>query len=317
MIPGWILLLVSLAYVAVLFVVAYWGDARPLYPGRPGLRPWIYSLALAVYCSSWTFYGAVGSAANSTLAYLPIYLGPMLLFVFGSGLIERLTRVAKANNITSIADFIGSRFGKSHALGALVTVIAVTAAIPYIALQYKAVALSISVLGKGQTRTVPPPELLQDSALYTALMLALFAILFGTRRVDATEHHHGMVLAVAVESLVKLIAFLVIGLYAQQLSGTSLTVAELRLEWQLPNGFIAEIRKFYYDLAGASNRGAVASLLELVKPSQVLFGTDFPPGGTSAEYVKALAELKMFSAADLRAIDRDNAVRLLPRLGQS
>ncbi|HSX60519.1 MAG TPA: PAS domain-containing hybrid sensor histidine kinase/response regulator [Tahibacter sp.] len=240
MIPGWILLLVSLAYVAVLFLVAYWGDARPLYPGRPGLRPWIYSLALAVYCSSWTFYGAVGSAANSTLAYLPIYLGPILLFVFGSGLIERLTRVAKANNITSIADFIGSRFGKSHALGALVTIIAVTAAIPYIALQYKAVALSISVLGKGQTRTVPPPELLQDSALYTALMLALFAILFGTRRVDATEHHHGMVLAVAAESLVKLIAFLIIGLYAQQLSGTTLTVAELRLDWQLPNGFVAQ-----------------------------------------------------------------------------
>ena len=83
---------------------------------------------------------------------------------------------------------------------------------------------------------------------------------------------------------------------------------------RLPNGFIAEIRKFYYDLAGASNRGAVASLLELVKPSQILFGTDFPPGGTSAEYVKALSELKLFSAADLRAIDRDNAVKLLPRL---
>jgi predicted TIM-barrel fold metal-dependent hydrolase len=83
---------------------------------------------------------------------------------------------------------------------------------------------------------------------------------------------------------------------------------------RLPNGFIAEIRKFYYDLAGASNRGAVASLLELVKPSQVLFGTDFPPGGTSAEYVKALAEMKMFSPADLRAIDRDNALGLLPRL---
>jgi predicted TIM-barrel fold metal-dependent hydrolase len=83
---------------------------------------------------------------------------------------------------------------------------------------------------------------------------------------------------------------------------------------RLPNGFIAEIRKFYYDLAGASNRGAVASLLELVKPSQILFGTDFPPGGTSAEYVKALSELKLLSAADLRAIDRDNAVKLLPRL---
>lgn len=241
MIAGWILLLVSLAYVALLFVIAYWGDARPLYPGRPGLRPWIYSLALAVYCSSWTFYGAVGSAANSTLAYLPIYLGPILLFVFGSGLLERLTRVAKANNITSIADFIGSRFGKSHALGALMTVIAMTAAIPYIALQYKAVALSISVLGRGQTSAGQPVDLLHDSALYTALMLALFAILFGTRRVDATEHHHGMVLAVAAESLVKLIAFIVIGLYAQQqLSGSGVSLVDLKLDGTLPNGFFAQ-----------------------------------------------------------------------------
>ena len=241
MIAGWILLLVSLAYVAMLFLIAYWGDSRPLYPGRPSLRPWIYSLALAVYCSSWTFYGAVGSASNSTLAYLPIYLGPILLFLFGSGLLERLTLVAKANNITSIADFIGTRFGKSHALGALVTVIAVIAAIPYIALQYKAVAMSIGVLSYGQAGAGPPADLLRDSALYTALMLALFAILFGTRRIDATEHHHGMMLAVAAESLVKLIAFLVIGLYAQQqLSGTGQAVADLRLSGPLPNGFFAQ-----------------------------------------------------------------------------
>ena len=124
MIAGWVLFMVSLAYVALLFGIAYFGDSRPLYPSRPALRPVVYSLALAVYCSSWTFYGAVGSAAKSSLSYIPIYLGPILLFGFGSGLIERLTRVAKANNITSIADFISSRFGKSHALGALVTVIA-------------------------------------------------------------------------------------------------------------------------------------------------------------------------------------------------
>lgn len=240
MIAGWVLLLVSLAYVALLFGVAYWGDTRPLYPARPGLRPWVYSLALAVYCSSWTFYGAVGSAASSTLAYLPIYLGPMLLFVFGSGLPERLTRVAKANNITSIADFIGSRFGKSHALGALVTLIAIVAAIPYIALQYKAVALSIGVLSRGDMGG-GGVDLLHDSAFYTALMLALFAILFGTRRVDATEHHHGMVLAVAVESLVKLIAFLVIGLYAQQhLADLPAARADLRLDTELPPGFFAQ-----------------------------------------------------------------------------
>ncbi|MBL8298272.1 MAG: hybrid sensor histidine kinase/response regulator [Rhodanobacteraceae bacterium] len=240
MIADWVLLLVSLAYLAALFLVAYWGDTRPLHPGRSRLRPWIYSLALAVYCSSWTFYGAVGSAANSILSYLPIYLGPFLLFVFGSGLLERLTRVAKANKITSIADFIGSRFGKSHTLSALVTLIAIISAIPYIALQYKAVTLSISVLGRGSTSSVPAPELLQDTALVTALVLALFAILFGTRRVDATEHHHGMMLAIAVESLVKLVAFLAIGIYALQWSGTGPVAADLHQDWQLPDGFLAQ-----------------------------------------------------------------------------
>ena len=95
MIPGWVLLLVSLSYVGLLFGVAYFGDARPLYPQRAWLRPIVYGLALAVYCSSWTFYGAVGSAAQNSLSYLPIYLGPVLLFVFGIGLMERLNVVAR------------------------------------------------------------------------------------------------------------------------------------------------------------------------------------------------------------------------------
>ena len=107
----------------------------------------VYSLALAVYCSSWTFYGAVGTAARYGLAYLPIYLGPMLLFVFGFGLLRRLVQVVRQRNITSIADFIGARFGKSHGLAALVAVIAVIAMVPYIALQFKAVAMSFGVLG--------------------------------------------------------------------------------------------------------------------------------------------------------------------------
>src|SRR5690606_28352200 len=124
-----------------------------------------------------------------------------------------LTRVAKANNITSIADFISSRFGKSNALGALVTLIAVTAAIPYIALQFKAVALSISVLS-GHPQSSASAPLLSDSAFYVAMQLALFSILFGTRRIDATEHHHGMMLAIAVESAIKLIAFIAIGIFA-------------------------------------------------------------------------------------------------------
>jgi Na+/proline symporter/signal transduction histidine kinase len=211
LIAGWLLLLVSLLYVGLLFVVAYAGDRRPLYPRQPRLRPLVYSLALAVYCSSWTFYGAVGTAAREGLSYLPIYLGPILLFVFGFGLLRRLVLLARQRNITSIADFIGARFGKSHGLAALVAVIAVIAVVPYLALQFKAVAMSYAVLG---SPSPPGTSQFSDSALWCAILLATFSILFGTRTIDATEHHHGMMLAIAVESLIKLIVFIVLAGYA-------------------------------------------------------------------------------------------------------
>lgn len=241
MIAGWILLLVSVLYVGGLFALAYYGDRRPLYPQRAWLRPIVYSLALAVYCSSWTFYGAVGSAARDGLSYLPIYLGPILLFVFGFGLFRRLVVVAKERNITSIADFIGSRFGKSHMLGALVTIIAVTAVVPYLALQLKAVTMSFDVMvGNGPLAHTP---VLTDTALYIALLLAVFAILFGTRGINATEHHHGMMLAVAVESLVKLLAFVAVGIYALLVGGGLDTLSqpvENAIEHGLPTGFVAQ-----------------------------------------------------------------------------
>lgn len=241
MIAPWLLMLVSVSYVAALFAIAYYGDRRPLYPARAWLRPIVYSLALAVYCSSWTFYGAVGTAARGGLSYLPIYVGPILLFVFGFGLLERLVLVAKERNVTSIADFIASRFGKSHALAALVTVIAVTAAIPYLALQLKAVALSFDVLSGTSSATTP--ALLGDRALYVALLLAIFAILFGTRGVDATEHHHGMMLAIAAESVIKLLAFVAVGVYALYVGGRFETIAAplARIaDDGLPPGFIAQ-----------------------------------------------------------------------------
>ncbi|WP_430391989.1 PAS domain-containing hybrid sensor histidine kinase/response regulator [Dyella sp. 20L07] len=211
MIAGWLLLLVSLLYVGLLFVVAYAGDRRPLYPRQPRLRPIVYSLALAVYCSSWTFYGAVGTAARDGLGYLPIYLGPILLFVFGFGLLRRLVLVARHRNITSIADFIGARFGKSHGLAAMVAIIAVIAVVPYLALQFKAVSMSYAVLGGFGA---PGSAQLGDSAMWCAILLATFAILFGTRTIDATEHHHGMMLAIAVESLIKLLVFIALACYA-------------------------------------------------------------------------------------------------------
>lgn len=242
MVAGWVLLCVSLVYVALLFAVAYFGDRRPLYPERPALRPIVYSLALAVYCSSWTFYGAVGTAVSSGWSFLPIYLGPMLLFVFGIGLLKRMVQVAHEQNITSIADFIGSRYGKSQGLAALVTIIALIAAVPYIALQFKAGAMSIEVMsGIGHSGPLAP---LSEPAFYLAVLLAVFSILFGTRQVDATEHHHGLMLAVALESLVKLLAFVAVGLFAWMQVSDGFVArldASAMGSTALPSGFLAQL----------------------------------------------------------------------------
>lgn len=241
MVPSWILLLVSLGYAALLFAAAWLGDRRPMYPDRPWLRPVVYSLALAVYCSSWTFYGAVGSAVRSGIGYLPIYLGPLLLLLFGWRIIERLALIARSQNTVSIADFISARYGRSRRLAALVTVIALLGAVPYVALQYKAVAMSLSVLsghdaGQGAVAT--------DPALYVALLMALFAALFGTRQVDATEHHHGMMLAIALESLVKLVAVVAVGVFAWVwLDGQDLHIADSArtlFQQSPPQGFVAQ-----------------------------------------------------------------------------
>ena len=175
------------------------------------LRPYIYSLALGVYCTSWTFFGAVGSAVRDGWGYLPIYLGPALVFLFGLPFMERLVEIGRAHKVSSIADFIASRFGKSRALAVLVTLIALSAAIPYIALQYKAVAASIAALTPVAAPHVP---WYRDTALAVALMMALFAVLFGARRVDATGHREGLMLAIAFESLFKLLAFVAVGVFA-------------------------------------------------------------------------------------------------------
>ena len=241
MVSSWTLLLVSVGYAALLFAVAWWGDRRPLYPNRPWLRPVVYSLALAVYCSSWTFYGAVGSAVRNGIGYLPIYLGPLLLFVFGWRIIERLALIAHSQNTVSIADFISARYGRSRRLAAMVAVIALIGVIPYVALQYKAVAMSLSVLA-GQD----PGQggLFTDPALYVALLMALFAALFGTRQVDATEHHHGMMLAISLESLVKLVAMVAVGVFAWSwLGGHQVRITEsARTLFQAapPMGFVAQ-----------------------------------------------------------------------------
>jgi PAS domain S-box-containing protein len=211
MLSGWLLSALAVAYLCILFAIAFYGDRRSIYPNRPRLRPYIYSLALGVYCTSWTFYGAVGTAVREGWGYLPIYIGPTLVYLFGLPFLERLVEVGRAHKVGSIADFIASRFGKSRSLAVLVTVIAFSAAVPYLALQYKAVAASIAALTTSGAMGAP---WYGDTALFVALLMALFAVLFGARRVDATEHHEGLMLAIAFESLLKLMAFVAVGFYA-------------------------------------------------------------------------------------------------------
>jgi len=201
---------ISTLYVALLFGIAYYGDRRARLVGAPSRKPWVYSLALAVYCTSWTFYGAVGHAATSGWDFLPIYFGPMLVLAFCAPLLRRVVRISKRHNITSIADFVGARYGRHQPIAMLITAVAVIGVLPYIALQLKAIEFGFAVL----SIPVTPTDGHLDNALLAAIMLAAFAILFGTREVLSTENHHGMVLAVAFESVIKLIAFVAVGLYA-------------------------------------------------------------------------------------------------------
>ncbi len=206
---GWFIALLSAAYLGLLFAVARFGDARAD-AGKSIISANVYALSLAVYCTSWTFFGSVGRATSGGLSFLTIYLGPTLMLLF-VGVIVKMIRISKAQRITSIADFIASRYGKSQLLAGMVTVIAVIGVVPYIALQLKAMAASLDVL---LDRTGNAGGWLGlDSTFLIALILALFSILFGTRHLDATERHEGMVAAVAFESVVKLIAFLAVGLF--------------------------------------------------------------------------------------------------------
>ena len=201
---------VALAYMAIMFSIAFYGDRRST-PLPPRVRAWVYSLSLAVYCTSWTFFGAVGQAAEQLWSFLPIYLGPILLLVCAPWVLQKMVMISKQENITSIADFIAARYGKSQSLAVVVALICLVGVLPYIALQLKGIVLGVNLLiGAGAdamgTRA-------QDTALIVSLVLALFTIVFGTRNLDATEHHRGMVLAIAFESLVKLFAFLAVGAF--------------------------------------------------------------------------------------------------------
>ncbi len=217
MLSTWVVVAVSAAYLALLFAVAHYGDRRAA-TGRSLISNGsIYALSLAVYATVWTYYGSVGRAVSSGVAFLPIYLGPTIMLAFGVFLLRKIIRISKAHRITSLADFVSARYGKSALLGGLVTVIAVVGIVPYIALQLKAVSNTFGIVRRYpeivSTRELGEVPVLHDTGLYVALLLAAFTILFGTRHLDATERHEGMVAAIAFESIVKLVAFLVAGVF--------------------------------------------------------------------------------------------------------
>jgi Na+/proline symporter/signal transduction histidine kinase len=214
MLQGWAVIAVALAYIGLLFLIASYGD-RTRGLGRSGRTgALIYPLSLAIYCTSWTFFGSVGFASRTGFDFLTIYVGPALMIGLFSPLLIRIVRLAKAHNITSIADFIAARYGKGQAVAATVALIAIVGTIPYIALQLKAVSSSLeTILAHVAAGNDGSRPLFGDIALFVALSMATFAVLFGTRHIDATEHQDGLMLAVAAESIVKLVAFLAVGIF--------------------------------------------------------------------------------------------------------
>ncbi len=208
------LVVVCLTYVAGLFIVAFLAERAAL-RGHGGwlLRsPLVYTLSLSIYCTAWTFYGAVGYAARSGLEYVTIYLGPSLVMIGWWWVLRRLVRIGRSQRVTSVADLISSRYGKSNLLAIVVTVMAVIGVTPYIALQLQSVVLSLSIFATPDT-TAGEGLNSAGAALWVALGLALFTVLFGTRNLNVNERHHGVVIAVAVEAVVKLIALLAVGIF--------------------------------------------------------------------------------------------------------
>ena len=202
----WIIL--AILYILGLFWIANWGDKDSPIAKRLTRHPLVYSLSLAIYCTAWTFYGAIGEATRSGWSYLPILLGPILLYVFGFRILKKMMFVSHRQNITSVADFISSRYGKRPLTAPLVILICMLAVIPYIALQLKAIGANLALF-------VNQDESSASLVVFiSTVLIGIFAILFGTRKVEVTEYRSGMMLAIGSESLFKLIAIIAVGLVA-------------------------------------------------------------------------------------------------------
>src|SRR5947199_8520556 len=192
MLHDWGVIAAAFGYIGFLFFVARYGDRlSPAQRGRASAL--IYPLSLAIYCTSWTFFGSVGFATRTNLDFLAIYLGPIIMIGLCTPLLRRVIQLAKSQNITSIADFIAARYGKSQAVAATVALIAIIGSVPYIALQLKALAASLETILTAD-QAVSHIPLIGDMALIVTLAMAAFAVLFGTRQSDATEHQHGLML---------------------------------------------------------------------------------------------------------------------------
>jgi Na+/proline symporter len=205
---------IAIFYIGILFLIAYFTDKKAAQGKSWVKNPYVYALSLAVFCTAWTFYGSVGRASKSGLGFLPIYLGPTVLAPLWLLILRKMIVISKAQRLTSIADFISSRYGKSAKLGVLVTILAFFGIIPYISLQLRAIADSFLILARtSQSENTEGSVFFYDTVFYTAAVLAIFTILFGTRNADPNERHEGLVNAVAFESLVKLITFIAIGIF--------------------------------------------------------------------------------------------------------
>src|SRR3979490_2315902 len=211
MLHDWGVIAAAFGYIGFLFLVASYGD-RLSSTQRGRASALIYPLSLAIYCTSWTFFGSVGFATRTSVDFLAIYIGPILMIALCTPLLRRVIQLAKSQNITSIADFIGARYGKSQAVAATVAFIAIVGSVPYIALQLKALASSLETI-LSEDKIFSSIPIIGDIALIVTLAMAVFAVLFGTRQTDATEHQHGLMLAIATESLVKLVPFIGAGAF--------------------------------------------------------------------------------------------------------
>ena len=308
----------------VLFVIAYRGDAKPAgHVSR--FQPLIYTLSLTVYCTSWTFYGAVGNAAHNGWDYFSIYLGPIIVFVFFFPFISKLISVSKRHKTTSIADFIATRYGKSNRLAAAVTLFALIGSLPYIALQIKAISGAYDTLTDTAYLADPTTHVFPDTAFALTLILAVFAIFFGARTIDASEHHRGMLLAISFESVIKLLSFIVMAVLAWQIISAVVAMEdEYRNSYQL---MMSPFGNYQLDTAFLTKTILAASAIILLPRQFHVLAVEARGGESFSRWglplyllLFSLAVVPITAAGALVAAGLDNAdlfVLILPMHEQS